>query len=87
MHGGLFGSLGCWENWVKRGLGEVVSGRKHWRGGGERGKMKDEREKDNAETQRALRFAEKSKDEGRKDEAEMRAALRFAERWVGGLTP
>ena len=53
MHCGLFGSLGCWENWVKRGLvGWFQEG--NIGGGGE--KMKEI--KDNAETQRALRFAE-----------------------------
>jgi hypothetical protein len=65
----------------KAGIGEVVAGRKHWRG-----RRKDKREKrkekrgkrkDNAETRRALRFAEARKAEKRKDEAELRTRLKY----------
>jgi hypothetical protein len=52
MHCGLFGSLGCWENWVKRGLGDWFQEGNIGGGGkderedereGERGKMKEKR--------------------------------------------
>jgi hypothetical protein len=43
----------------KAGIGMLVSGKKHWRGE----ERREDEKKDNAETQRALRFAETRKDE------------------------